>query len=98
MSKYQKFVILLACIIIVGMCVYPPMYGKKTSYYLTTSRQSKSYTSTHFVGYHFFFKPPKEYDNCRIDLERLSVQIIAVLAVGVGLFVIGPKRKHEKET
>ena len=76
MSKYQKFIILLACIVIVGMCIYTPMYSK-----------------ARYHGYNFVFQSPSWRTNCRVDLERVGIQIFAVLVISTGLFFIAPKRK-----
>jgi len=90
MSRYQKFVILLACLVIAGMCVYPPKYVKlyKDRYKL--------------IGHYYLHSQPGYVDNsmvlsCRIDKERLAVQFLIVIVITAGLFIIGPKRKVKKK-
>ena len=52
------------------------------------------YSKHRYYGYNFVFQSPSWHSNIRVDLERLGVQIFAVLVVGMGLFAIGFEKKH----
>ena len=53
MNKKQRCVILIGCIIVAGMTLFPPYRGVECRWH---SEQGD--TLTRFIGYHFIYAPP----------------------------------------
>lgn len=91
MNKFQRLVLALAVIVIIAMCLYPPWRietGKQPSW--------KTYTPSNIVsgGYSLLFAPP--YNATGVDVGRLSIQCIIILALtGTALVVFGQRRPND---
>ncbi len=113
MNKQQRFTILIGCLIIAAMSLFPPYQGV-TLRSRTLSKIVPEDTLTRFVGYHFICIPPspgivyeklygrlseqsktfsKNNYTSHLDLERLAVQMVAVILITCGLAVVFQRRK-----
>ena len=81
----QVIILWIGILIIIGMCLFPPW----TNYHPSSSWSGRGSTGAYIesIGYHLIFWPPK--GNCRVDINRLAIQCIAVaLLSGAGIYTL----------
>jgi len=83
MNTKQKNIYIIVITLIIIMCLFPP--------WIKTYKFKNIYSEKP-AGYSFIFSPPDPTVNSRrgveLDLERLSIQFIAVVALlGLGLLL-----------
>ena len=95
MTKKQKLVIIIFCVVLAMMLAYPPFYSERKA------RFGISWN----LGYHFILDPPGQTNKysagigdfrtqSTVNIWLLAVQYLFVVTIGVGLlFVLKPKDK-----
>ena len=89
----QRKMAILGVLLIIGMCIFPP--------WIYTFKASGVY-SENPAGYSFIAEPPspKSYNvrhGVEIDLNRLSIQVFAVIAfIGLGLLAFNQSTANKK--
>jgi hypothetical protein len=90
LNSKQRKVFVLGLLLIVGSCLFPPWiktYSNKSTY------------SEFPVGYSFIAEPPSSTlrIGVKIDIDRLILQLIAVMALsGVGIVAFREKAANKK--
>ncbi len=83
MNKAQRLVILLATLAALGMGAVPPWYFHYNDDYAAKRRRAGE------GAYGFILRPPHgEHHTARIDVHRFGVQMVTLLAVSTGLYVL----------
>lgn len=89
MNGKQKAVLLIGLFLIIAMAIYPPWLvevGKEHIY-----RTHYSPSSVISGGYDFIFYPPKNATG--VDLTRLFVQLVIIVALTAGAYILLIRRK-----
>jgi hypothetical protein len=93
LNSKQRKVFVLGLLLIIGICLFPP-WIQTFSYKSTYSESS--------LGYGFIAKPPspislKRQYGVKIDIERLILQLVAVMALsGIGIIAFREKAANKK--
>jgi hypothetical protein len=114
MNKKQRFIILIGCVLIAGMALFPPYRGVNVTGYIPGG--TPGVVLTRFIGYRFIYAPPipeivyeklhgkspaydkyfdKDEYTSQLDIERLTVQIVAVVLITCGLAVAFQRRRTD---
>lgn len=91
LNKKQKFILLLGIFFVLIACLYPPWEYTFAKPGMTIITQP--------AGYNYIFSPPSpqnkyfyQFRGVRLDMKRLSIQLLMILAITGGLIAILDKK------